>query len=68
MKTGTGLVGNELPIDWMEPKAFIRRNDDDWRRMQFFNANEEATQRSIAISVKRIADVLELWWERENAR
>lgn len=55
----SGLRGSELPTDFMEAKAFARSNDNDWRRMQNANANSEATQRSIAISLKRIADALD---------
>ena len=55
----SGLCGSELPTDFMEAKAFARSNDNDWQRMRNANANSEATQRSIAISLKRIADALD---------
>jgi hypothetical protein len=37
----------------------MRPNDNDWRVEQDRGANPEATQRSIAISLKRIADALD---------
>jgi hypothetical protein len=44
------------PAEMMEPRAFLRQNDQDWRGLQDAGGNAEATQRSIAISLKRIAD------------
>lgn len=46
------------PADLMEPRAFLQSNDEDWRAYLMSNGNADAVQRSIAISLKRIADML----------